>query len=76
MRELEPGNEIIVTTKKKREVRFVVQRIEEHPKERFPTEKVYGATAKPTLRLITCSGVFNDSTGHYLDNLIVFADLA
>jgi sortase (surface protein transpeptidase) len=45
------------------------------PKSTFPTSIVYGPTPTPTLRLITCDGVFNPAIGHYDDNLIVFADL-
>jgi hypothetical protein len=35
---------------------------------------VYGRTAGATLRLITCSGTFDRSSGHYLDNTVVYAD--
>jgi hypothetical protein len=37
---------------------------------------VYGNTPDPQLRLITCGGAFDSTTGHYLDNLIVYANLA
>jgi hypothetical protein len=36
---------------------------------------VYGPTTTPELRLITCGGPFDDATGHYLDNVVVFARL-
>jgi hypothetical protein len=39
----------------------------------FPTSAVYDPTSRSTLRLITCSGDFDDSTGHYVDNTIAFA---
>ncbi|ROP50514.1 MULTISPECIES: class F sortase [unclassified Rathayibacter] len=44
------------------------------PKEDFPTEDVYGPSPTPQLRLITCGGVFDDSYGHYVDNVVVSAD--
>lgn len=53
--------------------RFRVHRVERWPKESFPTQLVYGATRRPTLRLITCGGAFDRATGHYIDNTIVFA---
>jgi hypothetical protein len=37
---------------------------------------IYGATWWPTLRLITCGGRFDPSTGHYLANTVVFAEYA
>lgn len=42
----------------------------------FPTTAVYGPTKSPTLRLITCGGAFDDATGHYVDNFIVYATLS
>lgn len=43
------------------------------PKSGFPTEEVYGPTTHAELRLITCTGPFDRRSGHYVDNLIVFA---
>jgi sortase (surface protein transpeptidase) len=37
-------------------VRFIVQRVEQYPKDRFPTDEVYYPTLTPTLRLVTCGG--------------------
>lgn len=39
----------------------------------FPTGEVYGATAGPELRLVTCGGTFDVATGSYLSNVIVYA---
>jgi sortase (surface protein transpeptidase) len=52
--------------------RFVVTRIEEHPKAAFPTARVYGKTRRPELRLVTCSGPPDASGRRSLNNLIVF----
>jgi sortase (surface protein transpeptidase) len=54
-------------------VSFRVEGVERWPKDRFPTRRVYGRTARATLRLITCGGAFDAATGHYLDNVIVYA---
>jgi hypothetical protein len=43
-------------------------------KDEFPTQQVYGDTAEPTLRLVTCGGDFDHSARSYRGNLIVFAD--
>jgi len=34
---------------------------------------VYGPTPGPVLRLITCTGDFDHTTGHYRDNAVVTA---
>lgn len=41
----------------------------------FPTSEVYKSTPTPQLRVITCGGDYDASTGHYVDNLVVFATL-
>ena len=52
---------------------FAVQRVARFPKSRFPTRQVYGQVPYPALRLITCGGAFDETTRHYLDNVIVWA---
>jgi sortase family protein len=42
-------------------------------KSSFPAQSVYAPSRRPTLALITCSGRFDQSTGHYEDNLIILA---
>lgn len=70
------GDLIQVVDNAGRVVNFEVERLKQVPKDNFPTEEVYGMTNEPTLRLVTCGGEFNSSSGHYLDNVIVFASLA
>lgn len=54
---------------------FVVTGSERHPKDAFPTDRVYGATEVPTLRLITCAGEFDRGAGSYRENLIVYGEI-
>jgi hypothetical protein len=56
-------------------VTFVVTKVGQYAKDNFPTAAVYGNSDFPGLRLITCGGVFDKSTGHYVDNVVVFAKL-
>lgn len=51
---------------------FEVYDVQQFPKDSFPTVQVYGATAGPELRVITCGGTVR-SNGLYEDNVIVFA---
>lgn len=73
--ELSPGDEITVEQMDGTTVAFEVTRIEQHPKDEFPTVAVYSNTEGPELRLITCGGEFDSSTGHFDDNIVVFATL-
>ncbi|QEU97324.1 class F sortase [Streptomyces kanamyceticus] len=52
---------------------FKVREIQQVDKKDFPTNKVYGATDRPELRLLTCGGPIVD--GHRSDNIILYADL-
>jgi Sortase domain len=73
IRELRRGDAIVVVRRDGSRARFTVLGSEEYPKAHFPTARVYGATAGPTLRLITCSGTFDRASGHYVDNAVVYA---
>jgi hypothetical protein len=55
---------------------FRVYAVREYAKASFPSLLVYGETRGPELRLITCGGSFDAETGHYLDNVVVFARMA
>jgi LPXTG-site transpeptidase (sortase) family protein len=54
-------------------VAFEVYDVRVVPKDDFPTLDVYGNTAGPELRLITCGGPFDSAAGSYVDNVVVFA---
>lgn len=73
--ELAKGDEIHVVREDGSTARFAVRRSERYRKARFPTGEVYSPTPHPTLRLVTCTGEFDEKAGSYRDNLVVFADL-
>jgi LPXTG-site transpeptidase (sortase) family protein len=74
--ELVAGDEVHVAMSDGTTRTFTIDRSERAAKSAFPTSDVYGTTPTAQLRLITCDGVFDTATGHYTDNLIVFADLS
>lgn len=75
LKELKTGDEALVHRVDGSTAVFTVYAVERHSKASFPTEKVYGDTTGPELRLITCGGDFDSSTGNYLDNVIAYAKL-
>jgi hypothetical protein len=75
LRKLRGGDEVVITRADGTRPVFIVDRLEEHPKDAFPTEAVYGPVPEAALRLITCAGTFDRRIGRYRDNLIVFAHL-
>lgn len=73
---LKKGAEVVVSRKDGSTARFVVDRVARYSKSSFPTTQVYADTkGRAELRLITCGGAFDQSTGHYVDNIVAFAHL-
>lgn len=73
---MEPGDRVEVTLDDGTATAFVVDRVEQHAKDAFPTDAVYGPTPGSELRLVTCGGDFDESSGHYDDNIVVYARAA
>ncbi|MGA2124185.1 MAG: sortase [Acidimicrobiales bacterium] len=55
--------------------RFRVTKVLQFAKTSFPDELVFGAHGVRSLQLVTCGGPFDESTGHYLANVVVFSHL-
>ncbi len=70
---LKPGDVIEVGRSDGGTAHFGVDSVETFAKDNLPTERVYGPTTTPTLRLMTCGGPFDDGTLNYRDNIVVFA---
>ena len=75
VRDLKPGDKIHVQNADRHTVTFRVQWVQEASKTAFPTQAVYGQVPYPALRLVTCGGPFDSATGHYQDNIIVYASI-
>jgi hypothetical protein len=76
LHELVPGDSVEISRTDGSVARFVVRKVDQVSKAQFPTEEVYGETAGPELRLITCGGLFDRSARSYVDNIIVYATLS
>ena len=73
LRLLRPGNLVYVRRADRTLAVFRVTAEHMYPKNDFPTELVYGPVPDAELRLITCGGVFDPTTGSYLSNVVVYA---
>jgi hypothetical protein len=72
---LRPGNHVDVTLADGVVAVFRVTAVRQYPKSNFPTRAIYGGTDYAALHLITCGGVFDWASGHYLSTTVVFASL-
>ncbi|MCX8033063.1 MAG: sortase [Thermoleophilia bacterium] len=75
LKDLDPGDEIMVYGEDGDVAVFVMDSKEEELKTELPIERIWNNTKEPVIRLITCTGEFNRKTGHYLSNLIVYGHL-
>jgi Sortase domain len=75
LRDLRPGDPVLVERADGARLRFLVERSRSFPKTTFPTQDVFGPVPAAELRLITCGGDFDRARGSYRDNLVVFARL-
>jgi len=75
LKEIRNGDTIEVKRQDKTTAVFTVGGVEQANKKTFPTQRVYGSQQNAQLHLITCSGTYDRTTGHYTDNLIVYATM-
>jgi Sortase domain len=73
LRLLRPGDRVYVRHANGTLTVFRVYAKHLYPKDRFPTQLVYGPAPDPELRLITCGGTFDPAIGSYLSNVVVYA---
>ncbi|MFG3708119.1 class F sortase [Micromonospora sp. NPDC047670] len=70
---LRAGDTVRITRADASVATFAVDGVASYPKDRFPTDLVYGPSGTAGLRLITCGGRFDRGAGGYVDNVVVFA---
>ncbi len=72
---MRPGAIIDVTRADATVAHFRVDAVKSYAKNQFPTAAVYGPIDYAGLRVITCGGVFDQTTKSYESNTVVFASL-
>lgn len=72
---LKPGDVVEVTRQDHSVAVFKIDGVRSYPKDKFPTNVVYGNLDHAGLRLITCGGTFDPQRGSYESNIIAFASL-
>lgn len=72
---LQTGDTVRITRADGSVAVFQVDDVRRYHKTAFPSQLVYGNTDHAALRLVTCGGPFDRATGHYIDNIVVFASL-
>ena len=75
LRSLVPGDLIGVTMTNGSTAQFEVTSTAVYLKTQFPSKLVYTAPGGSSLQLVTCGGVFDSHTGHYLSNVVVYSSL-
>jgi sortase (surface protein transpeptidase) len=76
LKDVKVGETVLVYDKSGAVATFVVDGKEQQLKTALPVDRIWSNTKAAVLRLITCGGRFDRTTGHYLSNVIVYAHLA
>ncbi|MEU9853297.1 class F sortase [Streptomyces sp. NPDC047974] len=72
---LKKGHRIEIDREDGKTAVFTVDAVEVYDNDAFPDEKVYGATDRAELRVITCGGGFSEKGGGYQGNVVAFGHL-
>ncbi len=76
LKELQPGDEVIVTGDDGQERRFLVRARETYRYDQVPIKHIFGRSQEIGLNLITCAGAFDRRTQNYEQRLVVYTTLA
>jgi hypothetical protein len=75
LRTLAPGDLVDVDLSDGVTAQFVVNSVDQYSKQQFPAQRVYASHGSSALQLVTCGGIFDHQTGHYLSNIVVYTSL-
>jgi len=70
------GEQVYVNLADGAVVDFSVDTVVEYAKADFTDGLVYASHGYSALQLVTCGGIFDPQTGHYLSNIVVYTSLA
>jgi hypothetical protein len=71
---VQKGDQVTVTYTSGDKVSFIITLVDRPEKVELPGGKIWNKTQKPVLRLITCDPTTPFVNGHYLGNVLVYAD--
>ncbi len=75
LRDVKEGDSVYISREDGSIVTFSVYKTEIIEQDKFPTEKVYGETEESEIRLVTCSGYYDQNRKRYSHNLIIYGIL-
>lgn len=76
LRTLAAGDQVDVGLADGDTARFTVNTVSMFSKSGFPSQRVYGSHGSSALQLVTCGGVFDERSGGYLSNIVVYTSLS
>jgi sortase A len=75
LKNVKPGNEIIVENNKKEKVIFIVEKLKSYDYEEAPLEEIFGYSNSENLNLITCTGSYNRNKKTHEERLVVYTKI-
>jgi hypothetical protein len=75
IKDLQPGDQIIVTDNNNQTYTFVVTKTTSYPFNEAPMQEIFDTTDQSRLNLITCDGSWDRSTHNYSNRIVVYSEL-
>ena len=75
IKDLQPGDQILVTDNNNTTYTFVVSDTTSYPFDGAPMQQIFNTTDQPRLNLITCDGSWNRATHNYSNRTVVYSVL-
>ncbi len=75
IKNLQPGNQLIVTDSNNRTYTFSVTDVESYPYDGAPMQQIFDSTDKARLNLITCAGTWDKAAHNYSNRVVVYSEL-
>lgn len=76
LRKLKSGDKVFLYDDKGTKLVFIVKTVESFKVKEAPLERIFGASPKAHLNLITCAGKFNKKTQEHAQRLVVFTEIS
>jgi hypothetical protein len=73
LRQLHRGALVVVERADGQTMRFRVVSLRRYAKAALPSAEIFSTTGRARLTLVTCGGLFDQTTGHYADNIVATA---
>ncbi|MEH7441190.1 class F sortase [Bacillus sp. JJ1122] len=75
LKKLKEGDEVIISDKRGKSLTYKVKGVKSYPTELSPVNEIFDYSYQSNLNLITCTGIYDRTTGNHSERLVVYTSL-